>query len=230
MNEFNKFTFNKFNKFNEFYVEQSKATSPEDYQYLYDDLSDDLVVLCENIRGLFLHFSEQDDFNYKIPPHRYHETNNRYVKNILQQIHSYDKRSLTQPREIAHRMIAVCRDYSILLCSILRHKNVPARLRIGFSNFLTPGFYLDWICVEYWNKYNKKWTCMDSRITSYHLKKFKIKLDFSLLDIPEDRFISAAQAWQLCRSGSVNPNRFGSAHFRGLWYVRLFIARISFIE
>ncbi|WP_456781864.1 transglutaminase domain-containing protein [Bradyrhizobium sp. USDA 3315] len=33
---------------------------------------------------------------------------------------------------------ATCRDFSLMLCSVLRHHGVPARIRCGFGRYFAP--------------------------------------------------------------------------------------------
>src|SRR5438876_10802563 len=40
------------------------------------------------------------------------------------------------------------------------------------------------------------------------------------LDVPRTQFLVAGDAWQRCRSGREDPERFGILDLRGLWFVR----------
>src|SRR6185437_6158275 len=48
---------------------------------------------------------------------------------------------VTRPPD--RRFIGICRDYALLACAALRHHRVPARLRVGFASYFTPGYLED---------------------------------------------------------------------------------------
>jgi hypothetical protein len=46
--------------------------------------------------------------------------------------------------------------------------------------------------------------------------------DFDPLDVPHDRFIIAGDAWQMCRAGRAEENRFGLSYvpgLNGMWFI-----------
>ncbi|HEY6426098.1 MAG TPA: hypothetical protein VIX84_02605, partial [Acidimicrobiales bacterium] len=47
-----------------------------------------------------------------------------------------------------------------------------------------------------------------------------LALDFDPTDIPDGRFLSGGEAWELCRSGGADPEHFGILDFWGEWFVR----------
>lgn len=201
-----------------FYSTHSCITNPRKYRNLYEDLPDDISELCRILQNLILHYADASNAGYEIPHHRYREMDDRFVEVILSRIINLNKKSLIVKRAIDERVIGVCRDYAVLLCSILRHKKIPARLRSGFCPYFIPKFNLDSVCVEYWDRAKNKWCLVDARVGDYHVNKFK--LDFDLTDLPLDKFIPAEDAWYACRKGLMKGNHFGSRHYRGLWYVR----------
>ena len=46
------------------------------------------------------------------------------------------------------------------------------------------------------------------------------RIPFDPLDVPRTQFLVAGEAWQRCRSGREEPERFGILDLRGLWFVR----------
>ena len=48
-----------------------------------------------------------------------------------------------------------------------------------------------------------------------------LRITHDVLDVPRDRFLIAAEAWQLCRSGQADAAKFGifRGNLRGLWFV-----------
>ena len=105
-----------------------------------------------------------------------------------------------------------------MLTAILRHKGIPARARCGFGTYFVPNHYEDhWVC-EYWNTAQSRWVLVDAQLDDLMLDI--LKPDFSPLDTPRDRFIVGGKAWQLCRSGTANPDDFGIFDWHGIEFVR----------
>jgi hypothetical protein len=107
-----------------------------------------------------------------------------------------------------------------MLSAILREQGVPARSRCGFGAYFTPGKFEDhWVC-EYWNAAQARWILVDAQLDAVQRKAFNI--DFNPLDVPRDRFIIAGDAWQMCRAGRAEADRFGLSHvpnLHGLWFI-----------
>ncbi len=210
------------NKINikDFYSTQSVITEPGDHAALFKNLPIEVSELCRTIQGWVMHIADESLFEYKIPSKDYAEIDSRYARVIIQKILEKNPGNLTQTRNIQDRIVGVCRDMALLACSILRSRGIPARLRVGFFDYLIPGIYLDEIFLEYWSESKEKWCIADVRMSPELIEKYKLNIDFDLYDIPPEKFIFAEQAWNLCREGKINPRHIGSRKLRGLWYVR----------
>ena len=157
--------------------------------------------------GLTLSEAQRDDGNL------------RPFARMLTRIHELDPRPLTTARDVGHRLPSVCRHFSLMLCSILRHQNIPARPRCGFGAYFTPGKFEDhWVC-EYWNAKDARWILVDAQLDAIQRKALHV--DFNPLDVPRDKFIIAGEAWQMCRSGGADPANFGltHVHLSGMWFI-----------
>ncbi|WP_424705495.1 transglutaminase-like domain-containing protein [Kitasatospora acidiphila] len=59
---------------------------------------------------------------------------------------------MTTQRSADDRFVGVCRDFSLLHCSFLRHAGIPARIRYGFADYLGPDdFHTDHVVTEHWD-------------------------------------------------------------------------------
>jgi hypothetical protein len=60
---------------------------------------------------------------------------------------------------------------------------------------------------------------VDAQMDSIQREAFR--LDFDPVDVPRDRFILAGDAWQMCRDGRANDDRFGLSFInqQGLWWI-----------
>ena len=100
-------------------------------------------------------------------------------------------------RKIEDKIHVCCREQAILLASILKAKGISARVRSGFAKYVnTSGKAAGdhWI-TEYYDMKNEKWTLVDADMFFYEDVLNEYHIDFSLLDIPYDKFIFGAEAY-----------------------------------
>lgn len=215
------------NKLLDYYSTQSFVSNPGKYVRLYHGLPSTIPEITKVVQGLVIDKDLLDFYGEKITEGKKSDLDIRYVKDILQKMLQRDSRPLTQEREPANRFVGSCRDYAIILCSMLRHQNVPARLRVGFDRYfnLNPGFYDDhWVC-EYWDKEKSGWVMVDANLDEIVIKRQNITVD--PLDISHDEFVTAGEAWELVRNKEVDPDKFGVSviNIQGLWFIRGSIVR-----
>jgi hypothetical protein len=205
----------------EYYATQSAMSDPGKYAYLFDSLPDDIPGLCRVVQGIYVHYYS----GTKFPPSHKRQVDTRNMSKILAKIVEMDERPLTEERHVQRRFVGCCRDASLLLCSMLRHRGIPARTRVGFAVYIrlkdAPGFKVDHVVTEYWDAKDQRWKMVDAEQSEAHVRHNKI--DFDVTDIPHDRFIVGGNAWQTCRDGLDNSNSYGSNPgdiFRGMWAIR----------
>jgi hypothetical protein len=58
---------------------------------------------------------------------------------------------------------------------------------------------------------------VDPQLDLFQIKSLDIRFD--PFDVPADQFITAGRAWQMCRSGIVNPDQFGIFDMHGWWFI-----------
>jgi Transglutaminase-like superfamily len=183
-------------------------------------LPKDIAGLCEVVQGVLIHRDIAPWlYGITLTEAQRDDGHLRPIGQMLTRIHEIDSRPITKARDVGHRLPSVCRHFSLMLCSILRAQGVPARPRCGFGAYFTPGKFEDhWVC-EYWNAGEKRWVLVDAQLDAIQRKALNIT--FNPLDVPHDRFIIAGDAWQMCRNGGADSNKFGltHAHLQGLWFV-----------
>jgi hypothetical protein len=139
------------------------------------------------------------------------------VSGKLALVHQVDDRSLVEPRPLEKRQVGNCRDFSLLLATMLRHQGRPARARCGFATYFLPDHYEDhWVC-EVWEANEGRWKLVDAQLDE--LQRNILGIAFDPLDTPRDHFILAGQAWQMCREGKAQPEQFGIFDMNGWWFI-----------
>ncbi len=185
------------------YLEQSAVTDPGEHAPLYADLPDDIAGLCRIARGLIAHYSALDGSGPEAE--RLPEIDSRYMTVMLRRIMELDERPLAEERRLNQRLVGCCRDLTVLVVSVLRHKGVPARARFGAAAYFEAGYFHDHVIIEYWD--GERWVGVDSQLSPKDIRTLNIRFD--PLDLPADQFLRGGAGWLACRDGAADPNRFG---------------------
>ncbi|MBM3134012.1 MAG: transglutaminase domain-containing protein [Chloroflexi bacterium] len=202
----------------EYYTRPGLMTDAQEQASLLAGLPTDVAALCQVVQGLLLHMLWAERYGVKLPPERRQETEIRRVAQKLRRIQELDARPLTVARPLERRVVSECRDFSTLLCAMLRYQGVPARARCGFATYFLPDHYEDhWVC-EYWQAEEGRWVMVDAQLDQFQRQVLGIQFD--PLDVPSDGFLPAGKAWLLCRAGQADPQKFGIFDMHGLWFIR----------
>ena len=85
------------------------------------------------MQGLTVHIFWAERSGLHLSDERKQEVELRTIPRRLARTLELDDRPLTQARPLDKRLVGNCRDFSTLLCAILRHQGVPARARRSTS-------------------------------------------------------------------------------------------------
>jgi formylglycine-generating enzyme len=181
----------------DFYKQYSTFTDPGEYAYLYKNLPDSLPELCSLIKSQFIHpFDELPQYSELIPKERWKESvNYPTVKSILKGLLSYDSRGLVKDRKPQNRLVLGCHECAIMLASILKYKNIPARVRCGHATYIIPGFHGSHTICEVWNKNDKRWMLVDPST--------------NMIDFSRNQFDFSNDTWIQMQEGKIDPNLYG---------------------
>lgn len=193
------------------YCKQSPWTNPGLYEYFYIDLPTDLLALRRIISHQFLHFIDYGLKDYITLANKADEYDIRPLFEKFQGV--VDDSAMYDARNVLPIMHGVCRDNALLFCSILRSRNILARLRGGFVTYVDSDLFLDGYCVQFFNEYARCWQLVDPKTVLVDGSDLS---DTKLLNLDETLFISAPSAWLMYRQNQVNPLRFGSRFNRGV--------------
>jgi hypothetical protein len=204
-----------------YYANHSPITDPREYAELFEGLPVEIPALCQVVQGTILHLGWAERYGVKLSEGRKLEVGLCHVSRMLARLQEIDNRPLTLARALEKRLIGNCRQFSVLLCAILRHQGVPARARCGFAKYFEPGKYEDhWVC-EYWKADEQRWVMVDPQLDDFQ-REYR-QITFNPLDVPPDQFLPAGKAYQMCREGLVDPDDFIFGMFpdmHGPWFIR----------
>ncbi len=201
-----------------FYAQTAPLSDPHEHSERLADLPDGVPELCAVIHGILIHRAWAPAYGWKLPDERMQDAQARTTHAILDRIFAMDPRPLHESREPHVRFAGTCRDFALMLCSMLRVRGVPARARCGFGRYFLAGQFEDhWVC-EHWDGAAEQWVLTDSQIDG--VQRAALKLEFDPVDVPRDQFVIAGDAWELCRSSREDPMKFGIFDMHGLWFVR----------
>jgi hypothetical protein len=201
------------------YTHPGPMTSPGLHAALLQTLPRALPELTRAIQGLQIHEYMLNAYGVSVPDARKRESHLRRLEHMLGCMHARDPRPLAVPRAAAERSIGTCRQFSLLLVAALRSQGIPARVRVGFASYFSPGKFEDHWVGEYWQSSARRWVLVDAQLDE--LQRKHMNIDFDPLDVPHDRFLIAAQAWQRVRSGQASADDFGISpmSLHGLWFI-----------
>jgi len=176
---------------------------------LLDGLPTHVPALSRIVRGLVIHPVTAHLYGVRVPDERLCEQDTRGIAAILARIRELDASPLTVPRPPERRFVGCCRDFSTLLCAMLRHHGVPAGTRTGCARYFVSGFNVEhWVCA-YWQPgvSGGRWMMVDAELDEAHCAVYGIAFDPH--DVPRDELVLAGEAWRRCRAGEASPDSFG---------------------
>ncbi len=200
-----------------YYLNHSPITDPGEFVDLYRDLPDGIHELIDVIQGQLLHRLSAEQFGVTLTRESRGEQRLRTIQQRLARIAELSPDPLIVKREPKERQVGMCRDFAVFFTSLLRHKGIPARMRVGFADYLGAEsiFKGDHWITEYWNADQGRWVLADSDVGGLPLGTTPIKDGCNLHDLrPDVDFYVAGSAWKLSREGNVRPEIF---RYSGRW-------------
>ncbi len=188
----------------DFYRQYGPNSDPGALGWMLDGLPDSLPALCELVKRQLIHPSQRKEFRGALPPSGQNE-DARFtaVSQMLAALHKRNEAGLVMSRPSRQRLVVSCRYHALLLAAILKHRGVPARLRVGFAEYVSDrkGKYVDhWIC-EVWSDAEDRWLLVDP--------------DTKMVDIPRPDFKMAGDVWLSARQGFTYPSLYGVGRWWG---------------
>jgi hypothetical protein len=208
------------------WIGHSRMTDPGEHAAAVADLPPEVAALNNIIQGVLIHSAWLSAYGIdevRLDPAA---RTTLPVAKRLEQIFTSGACALDVKRSPARRPVGTCRDFALLLCSFLRSKGVPSRLRCGFAAHFDDSWEDHWLC-EYWDRRTHGWRLSDPQIDE--VLKAKCRITFDPTDVPRGSFMTAGQAWMDCRAGLADPDRFGQGETTGLWFVKVNVLRDHYV-
>lgn len=196
-----------------YYAQAGRMTGAGPYAPLFSELPDDIPSLVRILQGLAVHIFWAGRYGLELPEDRKAEVQIRPVQAKMDRLLELDGSPLTEARPLERRLVCNCRDFSLILASMLKAHGIPARARCGFGTYFTPGHYEDHWMTEVWRADLGRWAQVDAQLDD--LQKEVLGITFDSLDMPPGQFVLAGEAWQMCRNGKANPDDFGIFDMHG---------------
>lgn len=210
----------------QYYREHSVLTDPGKYAALYEELPRDVPGLARVVQGLLIppyvallrdqyHVDPEEIDNEPFGPF-----GPRRMEALIERIQIRHAATLTVARPPVLRIGVICRNYAVLLASMLRQQGIPARARVGFGGYFASVYAVDHRITEYWHEAQQRWVRVDAMIDE--IQRAGRNLTFDTLDLgPGDPFWLAGEVWQRCRAGELDPQDFGDSDIdRGMPPIR----------
>ncbi len=204
------------------WLEQSPMSDPRRAAALYDTLPTDMAGLCRAVQGLLIHADWTSAYGLSASHFGPDARATLPLERRLADIAQTDPRPLAVERPILKRAPGTCRDFALMLCSVLRYRGIPARVRCGFAAYFTEPWEDHWVC-EHWVADERRWRRMDAQLDD--VQRRQLGAHFDITDVPADLFVTAGEAWRRCRTGETGGESFGHGSAKGLWFVRVNVVR-----
>lgn len=193
-------------------------TDPGDRRALFDGLPSDVAGLCRVVQGVLIHLESGAALYGTIPWAK--DRPSRATLPVGVRLAAIGDLGV---RPAAKRAVGTCRDFALMLCAMLRHQGIPARVRCGFAAYFEPGVWEDhWVC-EYWHATEGRWAVADAQLDEAHRRHLAI--DFDCSDLPSSAFRPAWEVWQAYRSGLLDPEQAGHGDTTGPWFIAVDLIR-----
>jgi Transglutaminase-like superfamily len=208
------------------WIEHSRMSDPAGHAAAIAGFRPEVSFLNDVVQGLLVHSGWL--IEYGIDESRLPAISRRTlpIADRLDDILARDHRRLEVHRPPDRRAVGTCRDFALLLCSFLRCKGIPSRVRCGFASYFRDGWEDHWVC-EYWDRETETWRLSDAQMDQ--VIRGRCRIDFDPADVPRRSFVTAGQAWSDCRSGRSDPECFGQGDVTGLWFVKVNVVRDHYV-
>jgi hypothetical protein len=206
------------------WIDQSPMSNPAGHTAVIAALPSDIGALNGIIQGVLIHTECLAAYGLEDAGPLSRAT--LPIADRLDGIFERDAQHLLVQRLPGKRAVGTCRDFALMLCSFLRSKGIPSRVRCGFAAYFGNPWEDHWVC-EYWDEQVQRWRLSDPQIDGWHKVRFRIEFDPT--DVPRQVFMTAGQAWLACGGAEFDPDHFGQGNVTGRWFIKVNVFRDHYV-
>jgi hypothetical protein len=208
------------------WIKHSPMSDPADHAACLTGLPADIGILNRVTQGVLVHSDWLAEYGLDETLLHAGSRQTLPVAQHLTDIFERDARHLHIPRSPDRRAIGTCRDFALMLCSMLRSQGIPARVRCGFAAYFHVGWEDHWVC-EYWHSSAQEWRLSDPQLDEVQREKCNVAFDPT--DVPRKSFVTADKAWLDCQAGRSDPSQFGHGQTTGRWFLKVNLIRDHYV-
>jgi hypothetical protein len=205
------------------WTQHSLMSDPAGHTRRVAVLPSDISALNGVIQGLLIHSDWLTAYALDAADYRTVSRDTLPVADRLDGILATDAKDLRAPRAPGERAVGTCRDFALLLCSFLRSKGVPTRVRCGFADYFGSAWEDHWVC----DGHSRTWRLSDAQLDDVIATKCDVAFDPT--DVPRRAFMTAGEAWLACRAGERDPDHFGHGNVTGGWFIKINVIRDHYV-
>lgn len=197
-------------------IVQTAWSNPGAFSKRLAELPAEPSALAHALENILIHVGVAHAEGLGVPDGAKGDVGARTLFRLLEIALARDPRPLTEHRDPSNLLYGTCRDFALFATGVLRMAGVEARIRVGFADYFSEGFWDDhWIC-EY--RRGGDWKLFDPELGPRMRNRFGVS--FNPADIPRRRFLTGARAWQAVRAGTLNPDTLGvsALGITGTWF------------
>ena len=141
----------------------SQMSTPGRYLESITALPRDVGSLIQIIQGLLLHADWAAEYGLDATKLSVTARKTLPMAERLYDVLLRDGRPFENERPAERRSVGTCRDFALMLCSMLRCQGIPARIRCGFAAYFGGNWEDHWVC-EYWDGRAGLWRLGDAQV------------------------------------------------------------------
>ena len=183
------------------HIVQTAWSNPGGLSSRLAELPSEPRALATALENILIHLGVAHADGSGVPERAREDASARTLSRLLEIALARDPRPLSERRDPADLLYGTCHDFALFAVGVLRMAGVEARIRVGFADYFSKGFWDDhWIC-EY--RRGGDWKLFDPELGPRMRNRFG--LTFNIADLPRRRFLTGARAWQAVRAGTLDP-------------------------
>jgi hypothetical protein len=187
------------------HIVQTAWSNPGGLSRRLAELPSEPHALATALENILIHVGIAHAEGTGVPERARNDASARTLARLLETALARDPRPLTERRAPADLLYGTCHDFALVAAAVLRMAGVEARIRVGFADYFSPGFWDDhWVC-EY--RRGGDWKLFDPELGPRMRNRFGVT--FNIADLPRRRFLTGARAWQAIRAGTLDPATLG---------------------